>query len=72
MRMNTPERISSRPLGTDLHDHKAYYLRDIMIKTAKNSEQLGSIKQFIVDVQNHMKSQKGFSNVRIITDVDPF
>ncbi|MCH2021556.1 MAG: primosomal protein N' [Saprospiraceae bacterium] len=51
---------------------RTYYLRDIMIKTAKNSEQLGSIKQFIVDVQNHMKSQKGFSNVRIITDVDPF
>jgi primosomal protein N' (replication factor Y) len=51
---------------------RTYYLRDIMIKIAKNSDQLEYIKQFIVDIQNHLKAQKGFSNVRVITDVDPY
>jgi primosomal protein N' (replication factor Y) len=51
---------------------RTYYLRDIMIKLSKNSEQLDYTKQLILDIQNHLKAQKGFSTIRLIIDVDPY
>jgi primosomal protein N' (replication factor Y) len=51
---------------------RTYYIRDIIIKLGKNSEQLNYTKQLIVDVQNHLKAQKGFSTIRTIVDVDPY
>lgn len=51
---------------------RTYYIRDIIIKLGKNSKQLDYTKQLIIDVQNHLKAQKGFSTVRLIVDVDPY
>jgi len=51
---------------------RTYYLQDIMIKLGKNSEQLAFTKKLILDIQNHLKAQKGFSTVRVVIDVDPY
>lgn len=51
---------------------RTYFLRDILIKLGKNSKQLDYTKQLILDVQHHLKSQQGFSTVRIVIDVDPY
>ena len=51
---------------------RTYYLQDIIIKLSKNSKQLDYTKQLILDVQNHLKAQKGYSTVRVIIDVDPY
>lgn len=51
---------------------RTYYLRDIMIKLSKSSEQLDYTKQLILDIQNHLRAQKGFSTIRLIIDVDPY
>lgn len=51
---------------------RTYYLRDILIKLSKSSEQLEYTKQLILDIQNHLRTQKGFSTIRLIIDVDPY
>lgn len=51
---------------------RTYYIRDIIIKLGKNSKQLDYTKQLIWDVQNHLKTQNGFSTIRLIVDVDPY
>lgn len=51
---------------------RTYYLQDIMIKLSKSSEQLEYTKQLILDLQNLLRAQKGFSSVRLVIDVDPY
>ncbi|MFK7798005.1 MAG: primosomal protein N' [Aureispira sp.] len=51
---------------------RTYYLRDIMIKLSKSSEQLDYTKQLILDIQNHLRAQQGFSTIRLVIDVDPY
>lgn len=51
---------------------RTYYLRNILIKLSKSGEQLEYTKDLILKVQDHLRSQKGFSSVRLVIDVDPY
>ena len=51
---------------------RTYYLRNILIKLSKSGDQLAYTKNLILHVQKHLKSQKGFSSVRLVIDVDPY
>ncbi len=51
---------------------RSFYLQDIMMKLDKNAENLKRAKQLIKHTQDQLHKTKGFSTVRIITDVDPY
>lgn len=51
---------------------RTYYLRNILIKLSKSGEQLEFTKKLILQIQDHLRQQKGFSSVRLIVDVDPY
>ncbi len=51
---------------------RTYYLRDIVVKLGKNNEQLNYSKKLLQDLSSYLKSQKGYSSVRVIIDVDPY
>lgn len=60
------------PIPPGIARIRTYYLRDIMIKLSKSSKQLDYTKRLILDIQNHLRAQKGFSSVRLVIDVDPY
>lgn len=51
---------------------RTLYLQDILIKLPKQSKRLQAIKRLILDLQAHLKSQEGFSTIRLVIDVDPY
>ncbi len=51
---------------------RSFYLQDIIIKLDKNARQIQEVKNLIYQIQVSLHKTKGFSNVRIIIDVDPY
>lgn len=51
---------------------RTYFLRDIMVKLSKNSQQMDEAKELIKEAQDFLKTQEGFSMVRVVVDVDPY
>ncbi len=72
---NLRTKLGSRILGPakpGISRIRTYYLRDILIKLGKNSQQLEATKTLINRIENHLKAQKGFSTIRVVVDVDPY
>ncbi len=51
---------------------RTYFLRDILIKLGKNTKKIEATKAFILQIQKHLKAQKGFSSIRVVIDIDPY
>ena len=48
------------------------YIRDISLKLHQSNKELETAKALILEAQNELKSQRGFSSVRLLIDVDPY
>lgn len=48
------------------------YIREISLKLGHSSKELEAAKALLLEVQDELKSQKGYSSVRILMDVDPY
>ena len=48
-----------------------YYIQDIVLKLGKRSDLLDYAKRLILDIENNIRTLKGFSGIRLSIDVDP-
>ncbi len=49
-----------------------YYLREVIIKIARNSKELNRIKQDLMQISNSIKQQKDYKQLIVVFDVDPY
>lgn len=71
LRKNLGNRVLG-PATPGISRIRTYFLRDIMVKLSKNAQQLEEAKALIIEAQDILKSQEGFSTVRVVVDVDPY
>ncbi|MFK7809238.1 MAG: primosomal protein N' [Saprospiraceae bacterium] len=68
------EKLGQRVLGPTIPGVsriRGLYLITMLIKLERNNKVINGTKNLIAKATEHMRSQKGFSSVRVLVDVDP-
>ncbi|MEM7573922.1 MAG: primosomal protein N' [Bacteroidota bacterium] len=63
---------SQPPFEPSVARKRSYYLRDLVVRIPNSAKELNRVKTLLLAAVDRLHSTSGYSNVRVVVDVDPY